>query len=78
MGEAPVRGVATSHGDGVYRSTDAGKTWTHLGLPNTRQISKVIVHPTNPDLVYVAAQGSKADTSQMTQVRGEFPASSDC
>jgi photosystem II stability/assembly factor-like uncharacterized protein len=58
MGEAPVRGVATSHGDGVYRSTDAGKTWTHVGLPNTRQISKVILHPTNPDLVYVAAQGS--------------------
>jgi photosystem II stability/assembly factor-like uncharacterized protein len=57
MGEACVRGVTTSHGDGVYKSTDAGKTWTHLGLENTRQISRVRVHPKNPDLVYVAAQG---------------------
>ncbi len=58
MGEAPVRGVASSHGDGVYRSTDAGKTWQHLGLGRTRQIAEIEVHPTNPDLVYVAAQGS--------------------
>lgn len=57
MGESPVRGVTTSHGDGVYKSTDAGKTWTHLGLEKTRQISGVAVHPQNPDLVYVAAQG---------------------
>lgn len=58
MGEAPVRGVMTSHGDGVYRSSDAGKTWTHLGLDRVRQISRVRIHPNNPDLVYVAAQGS--------------------
>ena len=58
MGEAPVRGVATSHGDGVYRSTDAGRTWTHVGLEKTRHISMIAVHPRNPDLVYVAAQGS--------------------
>lgn len=58
MGEAPVRGVTTSHGDGVYKSTDAGKTWKHLGLENTRQISRVQVHPDNPDVVFVAAQGS--------------------
>jgi len=58
MGEAPVRGVTTSHGDGVYRSTDAGVTWTHLGLEATRQISAIAVHPQDPDLVYVAAQGS--------------------
>ncbi|MDZ7808576.1 MAG: glycosyl hydrolase [Gracilimonas sp.] len=58
MGESPVRGVTTSHGDGVYKSTDSGKTWTHVGLDNTRQISRVQVHPSNPDLVYVAAQGS--------------------
>ncbi|MDN5204669.1 glycosyl hydrolase [Fulvivirgaceae bacterium BMA10] len=58
MGEHPVRGVMTSHGDGVYKSTDAGKTWTHIGLENTRHVSDVIVHPANPDLVYVAAQGS--------------------
>ncbi|MGE0463982.1 MAG: WD40/YVTN/BNR-like repeat-containing protein [Vicinamibacterales bacterium] len=58
MGEAPVRGVATSHGDGVYRSTDAGRTWVHLGLEQTRHISMIVVHPSNPDVVYVAAQGS--------------------
>ncbi len=59
MGEAPVRGVSSSWGDGVYRSTDAGKTWSHAGLTESRTISKVIVHPTDPDLVYVAAQGSR-------------------
>jgi photosystem II stability/assembly factor-like uncharacterized protein len=58
MGEHAVRGVTTSHGDGVYRSTDAGRTWTHVGLDRTRQISRVRVHPRDPDLVYVAAQGS--------------------
>jgi photosystem II stability/assembly factor-like uncharacterized protein len=58
MGEAPVRGVATSSGDGVYKSTDAGRTWTHVGLDSTRHISRIAIHPTNPDIVYVAAQGS--------------------
>ncbi|GAB5523958.1 MAG: hypothetical protein Roseis2KO_18300 [Roseivirga sp.] len=58
MGEAPVRGVMTSHGDGVYKSTDAGQTWEHLGLKMTRQISKIAVHPDNPDVVFVGAQGS--------------------
>lgn len=58
MGEAPVRGVMTSHGDGVYKSTDAGQTWEHLGLNMTRQISKIAVHPDNPDVVFVGAQGS--------------------
>ena len=58
MGEAPVRGVMTSHGDGVYKSTDAGQTWEHLGLEMTRQISKIAIHPDNPDVVFVAAQGS--------------------
>jgi photosystem II stability/assembly factor-like uncharacterized protein len=56
MGESCIRGNV-SHGDGVYRSTDAGKTWTHLGLADTRHIAKVRVHPTNPDVVYVAALG---------------------
>ncbi|MGB6715857.1 MAG: hypothetical protein WBE47_02780, partial [Candidatus Acidiferrales bacterium] len=59
MGEAPVRGQSSSFGDGMYKSTDAGKTWAHIGLENTRTISKVIVHPRNDDLVYVAAQGSR-------------------
>jgi photosystem II stability/assembly factor-like uncharacterized protein len=58
MGEACVRDVTTTHGDGVYKSTDAGKTWTHLGLETTRHIAEVRVHPRNPDLVYVAAQGN--------------------
>jgi len=57
-GESPVRGVKTSHGDGLYKSMDAGKTWQHLGLEKTRHISDVYVHPTNPDKVYVAAQGN--------------------
>ncbi|TMD49660.1 MAG: glycosyl hydrolase, partial [Chloroflexi bacterium] len=56
MGEATIRSNV-SHGDGVYRSTDAGKTWTHLGLADTRNIAKVRVHPQNPDLAYVAALG---------------------
>ncbi|HET9400906.1 MAG TPA: hypothetical protein VFO34_08145, partial [Candidatus Acidoferrales bacterium] len=56
---APVRGQSSSFGDGVYKSTDAGKTWTHVGLENTRQISKVLIHPRNEDVVYVAAQGSR-------------------
>lgn len=58
MGEHAVRGVMTTFGDGVYKSTDGGKTWKHLGLENTRHISDVIVHPSNPDIVYVAAQGA--------------------
>ena len=56
MGESCIRGNV-SHGDGVYRSTDAGKTWSHLGLADTRQIAKVRIHPTNPNTVYVAALG---------------------
>ncbi len=56
MGETTIRGNV-SHGDGVYKSTDAGKTWTHLGLEKTRNIGKVRVHPQNPDIVYVAAFG---------------------
>ncbi|MDP2958681.1 MAG: hypothetical protein Q8N53_19810, partial [Longimicrobiales bacterium] len=57
-GESPVRGVKTSHGDGIYRSTDAGATWTHLGMEATRHISRVLVHPRNPDRVWMAAQGN--------------------
>ncbi len=56
MGEETVRGNV-SHGDGVYKSLDAGKTWKFMGLGDTRQISRVRVNPKNPDIVYVAALG---------------------
>ncbi len=55
-GESTLRGN-TSDGDGVYKTTDGGATWTSLGLKDTRHIAAVIVHPWNPDLVYVAALG---------------------
>jgi photosystem II stability/assembly factor-like uncharacterized protein len=64
MGEHAVRGVMTHHGDGVYKSTDAGKTWKHIGLKATQHIARIIVHPGNPDLVYVAAQGSLYSNSK--------------
>ena len=56
MGEAITRQDITP-GDGVYKSTDGGKTWTNVGLKETRHIAKVRIHPTNPDVVYVAAVG---------------------
>ena len=56
MGESTIR-IDVSHGDGVYKSTDAGKTWTHVGLADTRAIAKIRIHPQNPDIVYVAALG---------------------
>lgn len=56
MGESPVRGNV-SHGDGMYKSTDGGKTWKHAGLADTRHIARVRVHPSNPDVVFVAALG---------------------
>ena len=64
MGEACIRPVMTSHGDGVYKSMDAGDTWTHIGLPNSRTISQVIVHPKNENLVYVAVQGDQYQASK--------------
>jgi len=56
MGESPIRGNLSS-GDGVYRSTDAGLTWTNVGLKNVGQIARVRIHPGDPTLIYVAAQG---------------------
>ena len=55
-GESALRGDI-SFGDGVYKSTDAGKTWKHLGLTDTRHIGKIIVDPHNSDIVLVAAVG---------------------
>ena len=56
MGESCIRGNAC-HGDGVYGTNDGGKTWSHLGLRDTRHIARVRVHPTDANLVYVAALG---------------------
>ena len=56
MGEACIR-LDVTHGDGVYRSNDGGHSWVHLGLEDTRHISRVRIHPTNPDIVFVAALG---------------------
>lgn len=55
-GEKTVRGNV-SHGDGVWKSTDAGKSWTHVGLADSRRIPRIRIHPRDPDLVYVAALG---------------------
>ena len=63
MGEHAARGVMTSMGDGVYKSTDAGKTWVHIGLETTRHISDVIIHPINPDVIYISAQGAQYSPS---------------
>ena len=57
-GEHAVRGVMTSYGDGVYKSTNGGVTWKNIGLEKTRHIADIAVHPTNSDIVYVAAQGT--------------------
>jgi photosystem II stability/assembly factor-like uncharacterized protein len=53
----PANTRANSWGDGVYKSIDGGKTWAHMGLPESRQISAIVIHPTKPDIVYVAAMG---------------------
>jgi photosystem II stability/assembly factor-like uncharacterized protein len=55
-GESSIRGNV-SHGDGVYKSVDGGRTWRNMGLKDTRHIGKIQIHPENPDLVYVAALG---------------------
>jgi photosystem II stability/assembly factor-like uncharacterized protein len=58
MGEHAIRGVMTSGGDGVYKSTNAGKSWKKLGLDLTQHIARVVIHPKNPDVVFIAAQGA--------------------
>jgi photosystem II stability/assembly factor-like uncharacterized protein len=55
-GEAFIRGNI-SIGNGAYKSTDAGRTWTHSGLDATGRIGRVVIHPTDPDIVFVAAMG---------------------
>ncbi len=55
-GESDIRS-ALSSGDGVYKSSDAGKTWKNIGLHDSRQISRIVIDPHNPDVVYVGALG---------------------
>ena len=70
-GETTIR-VDVSYGDGVYKSTDAGRTWKSVGLKDTRHIGRICIHPQNPDLVYVAALG---DAFAPNQDRGVFRSS---
>ncbi|MDP5060949.1 MAG: hypothetical protein NWP64_03445 [Maribacter sp.] len=56
MGEVQLRGSITQ-GDGVYKTIDGGETWRHLGLKETQAVSRIRIHPSNPDIVYVAALG---------------------
>ena len=56
MGETAIR-LDVSYGDGVYKSADAGRTWQHMGLAETKHIGRICIHPTNPDIAYVAALG---------------------
>jgi photosystem II stability/assembly factor-like uncharacterized protein len=56
MGEVELRGDVIQ-GDGIYKSTDAGKTWKHVGLADTQNIGRIRINPTNPDIVFVAALG---------------------
>jgi photosystem II stability/assembly factor-like uncharacterized protein len=67
LGEETIRGNVT-HGDGMWKSTDAGKSWTKIGLDDTRHIGRVRVHPTNPDVVYVAAMGHAFGPSEQRGV----------
>ena len=67
-GEATVRGNV-SYGYGMWKSTDAGKTWTHTGLKESRHIPKIQIHPKNPDLVYAAVLG---DLFKSSQERGVY------
>ncbi len=67
-GETTIR-VDVSYGDGVYRSSDAGRSWQSVGLKATKHIGRICVHPQDPDLVYVAALG---DAFGPNEERGVF------
>jgi photosystem II stability/assembly factor-like uncharacterized protein len=67
-GETEIR-LDVSYGDGVYKSADRGRTWSHIGLRETRFIGRICIHPQNPDLVYVAALG---DVFGPNEERGVF------
>jgi photosystem II stability/assembly factor-like uncharacterized protein len=67
-GEVTVRGNV-SFGEGVYKSVDAGKTWTHIGLKDSKHVVKICIHPKNPDLVYAAVLG---DLFKSSEERGVY------
>ncbi|HME26531.1 MAG TPA: glycosyl hydrolase [Acetobacteraceae bacterium] len=67
-GETTIR-LDVSYGDGIYKSTDAGRTWSHVGLRATKHIGRICIHPSNPDTVYVAALG---DAFGPNEERGVF------
>ena len=69
MGEAAIRPVMTSHGDGIYRSNDGGDSWEHVGLDDSRTISDVLIHPKDHNTVYVGVQG---DQYQGSKARGIY------
>src|SRR6267142_3063276 len=64
-----ITGGGINEGNGVYKSSDAGKTWQHLGLDDTRQIPAILVDPHDPNLVLIAAQG---DVHKKSETRGVF------
>ena len=59
MGESDIRPVMTSHGDGVYRSNDAGKSWSNVGLKKSRTISNIVIHPKDHNTLLVGVQGDQ-------------------
>jgi photosystem II stability/assembly factor-like uncharacterized protein len=67
-GESCIRGNI-SYGDGMYKSSDGGKNWMHIGLEDTQHIAKIVVHPQNPDIVFVAGLGHAYGSNEM---RGVF------
>ena len=67
-GEKTVRGNVSS-GDGVWKTVDAGKTWKHMGLPNSRHIPRIKIHPKNPDIVYAGVLG---DLYKSSEERGVY------
>jgi len=68
QGEGTVRGNV-SFGNGIYKSTDAGKTWAHVGLKESRHVPRIRIHPKNPDLVYAAVLG---DLFKSSEERGVY------
>jgi len=68
QGEVTVRGNV-SFGNGIYKTTDAGKTWTHVGLKDSRHVPRIRIHPKNPDLVYAAVLG---DLFKSSEERGVY------